>query len=129
MLISLEKIKDHWTFLVKKSHAGKILQEFKLSKEILLRITIDQIVNLNGGKGFFMQLTTNQGPFMLRLTKVPVVPKVEEEIEDVIEEVVAPLQENEIKPKDTVESNMKDVEHMVLDSIESESLTTPPDHK
>jgi len=93
MLISLEKIKDHWTFLVKKSHTGKVLQEFKLTKEILLRITIDHIVNLNGGKGYFMQLTTNQGPYMLRLTKVPLVPKVEEEIDDIIEEIVAPSQE------------------------------------
>lgn len=107
MIISLEKINQHWTILIKKSHLGRTLQEFKLSKDILLRIAVDHLVNLNNGKGYFMKLDSNQGPYVLRLVKVQ---QAEEVVEDVIEEVVAPS--GEVPSQET----------LVQDSIESETM-------
>jgi hypothetical protein len=127
MIISLQKIEKSWTFLIKKSHAGRVLQEFKLSKEILLRIALDVVMNMNNGRGYFMNLTTNEGPYVLRVAKV--LPTADSgNNEDELKEIISPTetevkQEENVSPKEAAINKMEDV---VLDGIDWENSGLPP---
>jgi hypothetical protein len=66
----IQVVKDGvWKINLRKSPHGKILDSFPLSQSLLMRISLDYLVNINDSKPWTMDVDTSVGKFKLMLRK------------------------------------------------------------
>jgi len=127
----IQVVKDKvWVIKLRKSPHGKVLDSFPLSQSLLMRISLDYLVNLNDSQPWTMDVDTSLGPYKLSLKKVeggkesiskepvevvaPLSPQPGDDtftreepkaLDDVIEEVVSTIDPNDLEMEEKKDGN------------------------